>query len=301
MKYFRFILAAVAALALFFCAGCGGETAVGSYVRPTVPGFDKTVAGTLEVRVLKVGKADSIVITTAAKVMVIDCGNVGDGGKSLDYLNSIGRTSIDWLIITHFDKDHVGGAEAVLQNMPVKQIYQPDYVGTRPEYTAYVNAAEAAGAPITKLKAGQDLNFAMDDVQVNIDPPERATYPGSTAKEDEADNDYSLCTTLWHGNMTLVFAGDAYQDRLKELVNRGGMKVDFLKVPHHGVMDASSKAYFDALRPTYAAICDSSKNPADPQLVKLLTDIGTKVYDTKDGSVDVVSDGQKLTVTQISS
>jgi len=252
----------------------------------------------LEAMVLSVGKADAIVITTANEVMVIDCGDKGDGGKVLDYLSSIGRDSIDYLIITHFDRDHVGGADTVIQNGNVKQVYQPDYVGTRPEYTAYVNAAQDMGVPITKLQAGKDLDFTMDDVQVNINPPQKTSYSGSIDTQDESDNCYSLCTTLWHGDMTLVFAGDAYKDRLKELVNRGGMKADFLKVPHHGVMDGNSKTYFDLLKPTYAAICDSAKYPADPKLVKLLTDIGTEMYETKDGNIDVVSNGKALTVTQ---
>ena len=67
---------------------------------------------TLEVCFLKVGKADAIVLMCRDETMVIDCGEEDDGREVLACLKSRGVKEVDVLVITHFDKDHVGGAEA---------------------------------------------------------------------------------------------------------------------------------------------------------------------------------------------
>lgn len=65
----------------------------------------------LEVTLLKVGKADAIVVQAQAQTMVIDTGEDDDGAELVSFLKSQGCEKVDTLIITHFDKDHVGGAD----------------------------------------------------------------------------------------------------------------------------------------------------------------------------------------------
>lgn len=262
------------------------------FSRPTLEGFDSTIVGDVTIDILSIGKADAILITTKNHAVVIDTGEDDDGGKVLDALAARGVDTIDYLIITHFDRDHVGGAERVISLMPVKQILQPNYSNDRKEFTKYQEAVKAHNVPVTVM-GKEDIDFYLDDVQFNVTPPWRNKYPGN-----EYDNQMSLVVTMWHGNNTFVFAGDAQKERLKELIARGGLKADFLKVPHHGVMDSSSEQFLQMVQPEYAVICDSNKNPASDELLSLLNVMGVKVYQTKDGDVTCVSDGQTLTVTQ---
>ncbi|MDE5563750.1 MAG: MBL fold metallo-hydrolase, partial [Oscillospiraceae bacterium] len=67
-------------------------------------------AGVLTVIFLKVGKADGIVLQTAAHTVVIDCGEKSDGKKMVDFLEENGVKIIDYMILTHYDQDHIGGA-----------------------------------------------------------------------------------------------------------------------------------------------------------------------------------------------
>ena len=252
------------------------------------------VTGELKAAFLKVGKADAIVITTATKTMVVDTGESDDGGKVLEYLQDEGVEAVDYLVITHFDRDHVGGAERILYNIPVKQAIHPDYVGVREEYQAYIDTLAALEIPTTAMSAASgNLVFMLDDVQVTINPPQKAVY------EKEPDNDQSLVMRLRHGSQSLLLAGDATAERLGELANSGiTLRSDLLKIPHHGVYDDASAALIKTVAPAYAVTCDSDKNPLEDKVAALLTQYKVQSYETKDGDVLCVSDGSKLTVTQ---
>lgn len=286
MRLFRRMLALAVAATALGLAGCGdGET-------PTPPISALPVTGQLEVAFLKVGKADAIVATTPNCTMVIDTGESDDGGKVLDYLSKKGIETIDYLVITHFDRDHVGGAERILNFSNVREVYQPDYEGEREEYDAYVQALTDRGTPVKKLR-GEAVTLMMDDVQVTISPPQQASY------EEEPDNDQSLVTRMQHGSKVLLLAGDAAVERLAELLQGDmNLRADLLKVPHHGNYNDNSRAFLSAVRPAYAVICDSKKNEADEKILQALGQMNTRVLRTKDGDILCVSDGQELTLSQ---
>lgn len=273
-------------------AACGGDGEPAK-TREPLP-----VTGDLTVAVLRVGKADAIVITTATKTMVIDTGEIDDGGKVLNYLNECGRSTVDHLLITHYDRDHVGGAERVLDFVAVQQVIRPDYVGVREEYTAFLDAIAAHEVTDTVLSGGSDnLVFMMDDVEVTVNAPAKTDY--TDANGALSDNDYSLVVTLRHGSRVLLFAADCEDLRLAELITDGrDLSADFLKVPYHGNFTQLTASFLSKVKPTYAVVCDSEKNPAADETMTALQQVGAQVYETKDGSVLCHSDGEVLTLTQ---
>ena len=70
---------------------------------------DKETFPEMTVTFLDVGKADSMIIRTPQSTVIIDCGEKGDGKEIVSLLEDEGVTTVDYLIITHYDKDHVGG------------------------------------------------------------------------------------------------------------------------------------------------------------------------------------------------
>lgn len=79
---------------------------------------------------LKVGKADTIILQTANHSAVIDCGEEDDSKEILQFLSDNSISCIDYLFITHFDKDHVGGVANVLNGMKTEKIITPLYEGS---------------------------------------------------------------------------------------------------------------------------------------------------------------------------
>lgn len=246
-------------------------------------------ADNFEVIALNVGKADSLILKTENHAVLIDCGEKGDGDEILDALSKSGIESIDCLTITHFDKDHVGGAAKIIKNIGISRIITPDYDGDSAEYKSYLSAAETAGLASTRLT--QKLTFVLDDVLFEIYPPEQSKY-------DESDNDYSLALRATHGNNKFLFAGDAKEERLSEFKDEFPLSHTFLKVPHHGRYNGYTKKFIDAVSPELAVITCSKKNPPDSETLSVLDSVGCQTFLTENVTAKFISDGKNIRATQ---
>ena len=244
--------------------------------------------GFMKVDIFDIGKADAIYINTGSHTVLIDTGESDDGQKILEFLidNNIGY--IDYLIITHFDKDHIGGAPYLINSIGIGQVIAPKYDKTGSEYIDYSSAVLNKNIPLTNLT--EKMEFTLDSAKFTIYPPEEEHY--------DNDNDYSLVTSVKHGGMSFLFAADADTVRLNELINQGDLKHTFLKVPHHGDYNKMSKDFLNAIHPEYAVITCSDKNKESKKIMQILKDMGTKVYLTRNGDVECISDGKTITIKQ---
>ncbi|MEE0693048.1 MAG: MBL fold metallo-hydrolase [Lachnospiraceae bacterium] len=260
-------------------------------------GLAKTEAGTnppLKATLFKVGKADATVIQTDGHTMVIDAGEEEDGEEIVDFLRNQGISRVDVLVITHFDRDHVGGADTLVESMEIGEVHLPAYQGGNTEYTDFMRALENKGIKPKLLT--QPVELMLGTAKVVTEPPLSYENDGGVA---EIDNNFSLITTIMHGENVLLFTGDAEKQRTREwLSGKDKQDCDFLKMPHHGVYHTALKELLEAVMPEYAVICSSGKNPADPETLELLKNYGISTFQTKDGNVTVISDGKNLEVHQ---
>lgn len=248
----------------------------------------------LKVTLLKVGKADAIAIQTEENTMVIDTGEEEDGEELVLYLKNQGISQVDTLLITHFDQDHVGGADTLIESMDVGRVLVPDYEGISTEYQDFMIALEEKGMRAERLKKAEE--FELGSAKVFVEPPASCEIKDGEA---EVDNNFSIITTITHGKNRLLFTGDAEKQRIRQWLKDGrAEKCDFLKVPHHGVYNTALQDLFEAVAPEYAVICSSNKNPADSQTIELLKKYNTHVFETKDGNITVISDGTSLEMKQ---
>jgi beta-lactamase superfamily II metal-dependent hydrolase len=248
----------------------------------------------LDIQFLKCGKADAIVLSCGGQTMVIDAGEEDDGEKLVSAVKETGASQVDVLVITHFDKDHVGGADALLREMEVDRIYLPDYEGAGTDYEEFTALAAEKDLQVTRLK--EDISFSLGTASVLIEPP--ASYETGDSDE-EYDNNFSLITTVTHGDHTLVFMGDAEKDRIREwLSERADRTCDLIKIPHHGVYNKAVKELAAAAEASIAVVTDSDKNPADAKTLAAFEEKGAQIFSTRDGSVHAVSDGTSLTVSR---
>ncbi|MCH5188593.1 MAG: MBL fold metallo-hydrolase [Oscillospiraceae bacterium] len=252
---------------------------------PEIP----AVTGDLEVAVLKVGQADAIILQTEQHCVLIDCGEKDDGDEVSEYLASNRISTVDYLFVTHFDKDHVGGVAEVLDNVTVEELVTPAYEGTNDEYYSYMAAAERHD--ITPTLLVENMSFILDDVLFEVYPPMNNSYV-------DGDNDYSLAISVTHGENRFLFTGDAEKLRIAEILRQVSGTYDFLKVPHHGKHHSYSNGFFSIIKPKISVICCSDKNPEEEKTVTALESLGSSVYLTREGNVYAVSDGEKITINQ---
>ena len=281
MKIFRIILNITLLLSICILAGCQNRNDSAAEVPP--------ISGTFDFTILKCGQADAIVMRTENYNIILDTGEKDDGDKIIQYLNDINIDNIDYLFITHFDKDHIGGFPTVMENITASNIIVPDYEGGNDEYEEYLKTIDNKNLEITSLK--EDTSFVFDDVLFEISVPKKQFYA-------EADNDFSLVLSVTHGDNTFLFTGDAEEERLSEILSEFSRQYDFLKVPHHGKYNKNTKRFINTVKPQYAVITDSEKNPASNKTTSLLESEGTEIYSTKNGDVSVISNGTEIKISQ---
>ena len=258
---------------------------------------DSTDALTMDV--FKIGKADALFLQGtredgSAFSVLVDTGEEEDAPELIEKIRASGTDTLDCLILTHFDKDHIGGLVTLLSEIPAARILLPDYVGEGEPYEAMTALFASGTFPTEVLTA--DITFTLGKTVFSVSVPKQSAY------DKKQDNNASLVITVKHGTQILYLAGDAEQLRQTELISElnlaGISAVSLLKVPHHGVYNKGIDAFFAACRPQYAIITCSDKNPPDPETLSLLYALDADVFMTADGDIRIVCTDNSITVTQ---
>lgn len=282
----KFIILILAVFIIMLC-GCGDLDIENSEISETIS--IPSAVNEFNFSILKVGKADAVILKTENHSVIIDCGEKDDGDEVVKYLADNGIENVDYLFITHFDKDHVGGVPKVIKNIKIAQIVTPDYEGSNDEYENYIKALDENN--INPLLLAENKSFVLDDVLFEIFPPQKKYY-------SEGDNDFSLAVSVTHGSNNFLFAGDAEEIRLSEILNQTDKEYDFLKFPHHGRYNKFTQKFVESIKPKYSVITCSEKNPAEEETIEILENADCKIYYTKDGDIAVKSNGSEITITQ---
>ncbi|MCQ2407717.1 MAG: MBL fold metallo-hydrolase [Oscillospiraceae bacterium] len=276
----------LSALSLLGITSCAGSSSVQKSAQP----LDEAKAVTLTV--FDVGKADAMILETKSTVTVIDTGCKGDGKIIEKYLGDKGIEKIDTLIITHFDKDHVGGAARVVKKFPIGTVYVPDYKSDSDEYLSFIQNASNAGTAITQVPAAEQREWNYDDAAFTLYAPQKTDYG------EKEKNDFSLCLTMQYGTVKYLFTGDAEDARQQEIMALNLGTFDFLKFPYHGHYLSTTEDFLTACKPKATVICCSKKENADDKTVETLKTRGIEAYYTTGGNVTIRTDGSTMVCSQ---
>ena len=243
----------------------------------------------LTVTFLSIGAADCIVLQAGDKAAMIDAGHNGDAEDILAFLDNQGIEKLDFLLLTHLDKDHIGGADIVMENIAIGTVYAPDYDKGNKQYDQYLEALDKLG--IQPVHPTEPVSLTLDEARITLLPAEKAEY--------EQSNDYSIMMEMVYGQSTFLFAGDAEAERLTEYLTSVPMQeVDVLKVPHHGRECALSAEFFSYVKPKHAIITCEEKEMPEDAVVNFLSALDAQVYGTVYGTVTVKTDGAAVQVIQ---
>ena len=242
----------------------------------------------VSVTVFKTGKSDSVLIQSDDKAMLIDTATSDNAQKVISELEKYGVTELEYLVITHLDRDHVGGASQILSALKVNRVFQSRNVTDSDEYADF--SAECQRLGLKPEKPSHVKRLAIGNCALTLMPSKLAYYSD--------DNDYSLMARIECGETSFLFAGDAEDVRLAEYLESNGGHADFLKIPHHGRECEKSGQFLSAVNPEYAVITCSKKNPPDKAVCDMLDSLNCKTFLTSDGTVFAVSDGKSINVIQ---
>lgn len=242
------------------------------------------------IEVLKVGKADCIIINTGSKLVMIDTGEEENVSTVNTYMRLNGYNKIDTLILTHYDKDHIGGAANVISRYTVDNVIETKFEDSTLEYINYHNAMYDKN--LTPLKLTENYKFTYDSCEFEITIPQKNKY------SSKQDNNTSLIISMKCGDNTFLFAGDAMEERLNEFIAYNTTTYDLVKLPYHGNYLDNYQAFLENTRPKYAVSTDSKKNPTANETLSILKNYSVTTYQTLNGVVAITTDGEKITITQ---
>ncbi|MCL9971977.1 MAG: MBL fold metallo-hydrolase [Candidatus Pacebacteria bacterium] len=248
----------------------------------------------LTVTFFDVGQGDSILIEGPTGVQVLV-----DAGADTSALRGLGAAlpfwdrTLDAVIATHPDQDHIGGMADVLERYDVGRIIDPGVEkGTRAwEVTLDAIRAEVeAGASRTTARAGQRLDLgggAYADI----------LYPTKDVSRVKDTNAGSVVMRVVYGETSVMLTGDAPSKVEQELFLKWGygLDSDVLKAGHHGSKTSSLPDFVDSVSPEYVVFsrgCDNRYGHPAPSVVSYFESLNVKILDTcEDGTVTFSSDG----------
>ena len=239
-----------------------------------------------QVAFLDVGQGDAIFLQTKQGHQILV-----DGGSDSSVLSGLGEVmpfwdkTLDLVVLTHPDADHITGLVAVLERYQVETVL---WTGKRRDtkvFSAFMQALQKEDAKEIIAIAGKRITFDGSGAVLEI------LYPFlDTDIEKTASNETSIIARFTEGEHTVMLTGDTTEKIEKLLVGaREDMKADILKIAHHGSKSSSSLEFLKAVSPEIAIISVGSDNryghPNDETLVNLFQ-YGIKVHRTdQEGTV----------------
>ena len=274
---------------VFLCVMFSGCTSKTGYTQESTASETASPDDILTVTYIDVGKGDCILLQFKDKIMMIDTGYSGSTDRIFDVLKNKGLSSLDCLVITHFDKDHVGGAKDVISACSPSVVYLPNYEGDSSAYRKMMTELENGG--ISYEKVSDDVTFSFDDVDICIYKSD-VEYTEGTDDEEGNDNDVSLVISAVYGDDSYLFPGDIEKKGIKSYLSKDAGSFDIVKMPHHGRKNGSTDDFIDSTSPKYAIITDSEDSPADDETIELLSDAGVMIFRSSvNGTVEISGNG----------
>lgn len=268
-------------------------------------GTEQITHPALTITALPVGKADALILKTDDWAAMIDTGEERDGSYIRETLEAAGIDHLNLLLVTHFDKDHVGSAAELLGTVGADQVLMPDYEGTRPEYAAFLSALE--GHPETEVQRVTGTETLEIPVRTADGGQQKAiltVYAADNTAEiqdtdGEYDNDMSLVAKITCGERRFLFTGDIEKTRISQMLDSGvDWTADWIKMPHHGRYQKKTEKLLEAVKPTYAVICDAEEQPVEDKTMEALQKRKIYSWETENGLVETVTDGKKIEIRQ---
>lgn len=257
-------------------------------VSTTTPA-NQAVNGSLKIHYINVGQGDSILVEQNGKNMLIDTGTNASTNSLISYLQSLNISKIDYLVLTHPHEDHIGGADAVINDFNIGTIYMPKIATTTKTFEDVVNAMNSKGLKAASPALGSTFKLGSANCIV--------VGPANPKSNDL--NTYSIVIKLTFGNTKFLFTGDAQASNEEAMITNGyDLTADVLKVGHHGSNTSSCQDFLDRVNPKYAVISVGKGNdyghPHEGTMDKLKAK-GIKVYRTdENGTIICTSDGKSI-------
>ena len=244
----------------------------------------------LRITFLDVGQGDAVLLEVPEGAILVDQGP--PEGDVAGQLHALGVRRLAALVLTHPQRDHVGGAAEVLEDIGVAFALDPRLPVESPEQEAALAEAREREVPVVLARAGRAYRLGRLRLRV--------LWPDGPGVAGDDPNNHAIVLLASYGEVDALLAADAESPVTLPL---RPPSAEILKVAHHGSADAGLPALLELVRPRIAVISVGAGNdyghPAPSTLAALERFSGLDVYRTdEDGRVVVETDGRRLSVRE---
>lgn len=243
----------------------------------------------LEVHYIDVGQGSATLLKSGRHAMLIDTGDSDQGTKIQLYLTKQGVENLDYLVLTHPDADHIGGAPVIITKFGIGQLFLSNYEKDNKTTQKVRDAMQYKGLTASDYQVGD--TYTLGNASFTILAP---------VKEYADSNNASIVIMVQNGNNRFLFTGDCEAEAEADMAaSQADLHTDVYLAGHHGSDTASSQAFMDAVSPTYAVIsCGEGNSYGHPhaEVLNRFRSMGIQVFRTDEqGSVIAESDGTGIT------
>lgn len=260
------------------------------------PKSEVNAAYSLKVSYVDVGQGNASLIQYRGKNVLVDTGDEKNYSKLKAYLKKLKIKTIDNMILTHYDSDHMGASDLLIEDYKVKKVSVSAYENENKD-TYQVRELKSAIAKYkvkkVKVKAGQKVTIKKGVQMKVLGPVEKA--PDS--------NENSIVLRLVHGKKSFLFTGDIDSKVESKIYKKYNVKSSVLLVAHHGSSYSSGMLFLKKVSPEYAVISvgkDNSYGHPTGIVLNRLKSFAKKILRTDlNGTVQFTSNGKKLTMKKV--
>ena len=247
----------------------------------------------MSVHFMDVGQGGGVLIQKDGKTILYDCGDTFAGSAVLEYLDTMEVETIDFMIISHAHKDHMGGCIDVLNHVPVKEVLHNGSKAKTAVWKKFLKTAKAKVKDKVTVVQKDNMPNGIEGLELIV------AYDADGWKGQEADN--SVLAAITDGQVRVLLTGDCEAKCEREVMKTSSVKATVLNVGHHGSNASSTLEFLNKVKPKYAVISAGASNqyghPKKAVLDRLRQQLKAAIYRTdQDGSIVMHSDGQKIEV-----
>jgi len=254
----------------------------------------------LHVSFLDVGQGDAILIQTPSHQNILI-----DGGPDPQRINlelskklPFWDRTIDLMISTQPQADHITGLVEILQRYKVKQVLEPGVSYNSSIYQEWLQLVKEKQITYNTARAGLESDLGRG-IKIEVLNPPAKLFQGTS---HDVDNNGAVIKLSW-GEVSFLFTADIREEAEFELIGqRASLRSTVLKVAHHGSKTSTSSQFLAVVDPEVAVISVGADNPfghPSPEVVERLgARLGEdKVYRTDtNGTIEFITDGERLWV-----
>ena len=218
----------------------------------------------LQIHIIDVGQAESILIVQDGFTMLVDSGDNFTGDDVVKYIKNLGIDKIDIFLITHFHRDHAGGAHKIISSLDVKKIVCHKFsdLSTMQERFWYIDMSISRSIRETFGSMSIFMESACENNKLkNYDVGDAKVYTLSQNNDAVNVNNKSIVFKLVYGDFSMLFMADAESEVEKELLEEDAdLSADVLKIGHHGSKTSTTDEFLDKVNPKYAVVSCGNGN-----------------------------------------